>query len=60
MVVAAFPEIRDRKAARWRDLFSAPLAMAAAKQSVVMLRPVGMGPRSYGTGRLMAQDSRWR
>jgi len=29
----------DRKADRWRQLFSAPLARAAVKQSFVMLRP---------------------
>jgi potassium-transporting ATPase ATP-binding subunit len=39
MVVAAVPNGRDRKAARWRELFSAPLALAAVKQSFIMLRP---------------------
>jgi potassium-transporting ATPase ATP-binding subunit len=29
----------DRKAERWRQLFSTPLALSAAKQSIVMLRP---------------------
>ena len=29
----------DRKAERWRELFSAPLVLAAAKQSFAMLRP---------------------
>jgi potassium-transporting ATPase ATP-binding subunit len=29
----------DRKVERWRELFSAPLALAAMKQSFVMLRP---------------------
>jgi potassium-transporting ATPase ATP-binding subunit len=38
MTVMAFDE-RDRKAARWRELFSAPLALAAARHSFVMLRP---------------------
>jgi potassium-transporting ATPase ATP-binding subunit len=37
--VAAIPHGRDRKAARWRELFSAPLALAAVKHSFVMLRP---------------------
>ena len=37
--VAAIPGIRDRKAARWRELLSAPLALATAKHSFVMLRP---------------------
>jgi potassium-transporting ATPase ATP-binding subunit len=39
MDIAAIPDDRDRKAARWRDLFSAPLALAAARQSFLMLRP---------------------
>jgi potassium-transporting ATPase ATP-binding subunit len=39
MDVAAIPHERDRKATRWRELFSAPLALAAAKHSFVMLRP---------------------
>jgi potassium-transporting ATPase ATP-binding subunit len=30
---------RDKKAARWNELFSAPLVLAAVKQSFVMLRP---------------------
>jgi K+-transporting ATPase ATPase B chain len=39
MHVAAIPDGRDRKAVRWRDLFSAALALAAVKQSFIMLRP---------------------
>jgi potassium-transporting ATPase ATP-binding subunit len=35
----AGPSIHDRKAARWQQLFSAPLALSALKQSFVMLRP---------------------
>src|ERR1700720_2722500 len=30
---------RDKKAARWNELFSAPLVLAALKPSFVMLRP---------------------
>jgi K+-transporting ATPase ATPase B chain len=30
---------RDKKAARWSELFSGPLALSAAKQSFLMLRP---------------------
>jgi potassium-transporting ATPase ATP-binding subunit len=33
------PTIHDRKAERWQQLFSAPLAMNALKQSFIMLRP---------------------
>jgi potassium-transporting ATPase ATP-binding subunit len=33
------PAIHDRKAERWQQLFSAPLAMSALKQSFIMLRP---------------------
>jgi potassium-transporting ATPase ATP-binding subunit len=33
------PTIHDRKAERWQQLFSAPLAMSALKQSFIMLRP---------------------
>ncbi len=39
MDITSGPYGRDRKAARWRELFSAPLAMEAVKQSFVMLRP---------------------
>jgi potassium-transporting ATPase ATP-binding subunit len=39
MDVVAIPHERDRKAMQWRQLFSAPLALAAAKHSSVMLRP---------------------
>jgi potassium-transporting ATPase ATP-binding subunit len=35
----AGPSTHDRKAARWQQLFSAPLALSALKQSFVMLRP---------------------
>jgi hypothetical protein len=39
MDITSGPHLRDRKATRWRELFSAPLALAAVKQSFVMLRP---------------------
>jgi potassium-transporting ATPase ATP-binding subunit len=35
----AGPTTHDRKADRWQQLFSAPLAMSALKQSFIMLRP---------------------
>src|SRR5580693_1449509 len=36
---AALALKHDSKAERWRELFSVPLALAALKQSFVMLRP---------------------
>jgi potassium-transporting ATPase ATP-binding subunit len=39
MDITAGLDERDRKAARWRDLFSAQLVAAAVKQSFLMLRP---------------------
>jgi len=38
-MVIAGPTTHDRKADRWQQLFSAPLAFSALKQSFVMLRP---------------------
>ena len=35
----AGPATHDRKAERWQQLFSKPLAISALKQSFIMLRP---------------------